>query len=76
MIDDCIDKMSKNDPTKHSQIANEKTIFDYMKWQILQIRNNVIERSQINDENSDDKKKNVYSRDEMIDMMNNGVFEK
>lgn len=68
--------MSNQDPVKYAQIANENTLCDYIKWQTFKMREFAIEKDQLDKANSNDSsnKSNTYSRDEMIEMINNGVF--
>lgn len=76
MIDYFIFKMANQDPTKYSQIANENTLCDYIKWQTFKMREFAIEKDQLDKSNGgENNKSTTYSRDEMIEMFKNGVFD-
>jgi len=77
VIDDFINKMAQNDPTKYHQIAKEFTQCDYMKWQAFRMRDYAIEKSQLDNSNDDtnDSKSTWMSKDEFADFVAKGGFE-
>ena len=77
MIDDFINKMAQNDPTKYHQIAKEFTQCDYMKWQAFRMRDYAIEKSQLDNSNDDtsDSNSKVMSKEEFEEFVKNGGFD-
>lgn len=75
-INDIINKMAQNDPTKYKQIALENTMCDYMEWQARKMRDFAIEKAQMDKSNPDNNDSNstMMSRDEFADFVAKGGF--